>query len=370
MAMNVQFLQGTQKKYDDLAKAGQIVETTFYYITDSTAPKLYLGSMELTGGSGSTSGGVSEETFKELKDLVGVLPAGITSTNVVDYIIETIGSLEIRKNVENPMNTEENLTNLIYTSVTDCIQDLTIFDTAKASKAVGGINIGDKLTGKSVYEVLMDMLCPYVAPSFDVSHDVSTTLEKGDNSKVIKQGKVRITDSGSNAVTKFEIYNGSTLLGSQNGPFALNTWYSISNLNISVPTSGIQLTAKVYDDSEREPQTKKTASFSFVYPYYWGVCDNGAVVSEKLVEDCDKQIADKGNKNNITFNCTNQHMIFAYPKAHGLLKKIANSNPQDITSSFSHVEQDIVGLDGTTQTYYVYKSNDASTGTYIVSFTY
>ena len=113
--------------------------------------------------------------------------------------------------------------------------------------------------------------------------------------------------------------------------------------------------------------TKSTTALTFVYPYYYGVCGNGVSLTEELVKEMTKVVQTK-RQETYDFNCSQQHMVFAYPKSYGLLSGIFNSNPSDITSSFSYEIMSITGLDGTAQDYYVYKSNLASTGSYKVTF--
>lgn len=364
--MNVQFLKGTYAKYNSLASKDP---NTFYYTSDENGlyTRLFLGALELTGGStneGTQTGGVSQETFNALVSLIGTLPDGINATNIVDYIIEAIdnsvGDLQIRKN-----NTS-GLEDLEYDNVTECIQALTILDTATATKEVGGIKVGDSLTGKSVYEVLMDVLCPYVPPTFTVSHDVSTTLEKGDNSNNISKVTIRFSNMGSNSITKAQLYQDNQQVGNDlTNITAINTDYTFSGLKINVPASNVSLAVKVYDDSGKTPTTKTTGSFTFVYPYYYGVCgstvtiddiDGNVVSSYSLTKD----VKGKGTKT-YEYTCDNEKMIIAFPSAHKELSSIINQNNYEVLSTFSKKEVQITGLDKTSQTYLVYLKDESTT---------
>ena len=63
-------------------------------------------------------------------------------------------------------------------------------------------------------------------------------------------------------------------------------------------------------------------------------------------------------------------MVIAYPKSYGVLSSILDPNGFEQLSSFTCLEKSIVGLDGTSQQYYVYV-NDASTNTnFKMSFYY
>ena len=55
-------------------------------------------------------------------------------------------------------------------------------------------------------------------------------------------------------------------------------------------------------------------------------------------------------------------MVIAYPKSYGVLKSILDPNGFEQIASFTLTELNIIGLDRTSQPYYVY-SNQASTNT-------
>jgi hypothetical protein len=63
-------------------------------------------------------------------------------------------------------------------------------------------------------------------------------------------------------------------------------------------------------------------------------------------------------------------MVFAYPKTHGMLKSIIDPNNFEIINDFTRSEVSITGLDGTTQTYYVYVSGISTVSDFKVDFKY
>ena len=135
-----------------------------------------------------------------------------------------------------------------------------------------------------------------------------------------------------------------------------------------VPTNGNQLTVKVTDAANKTYE-KKTTSMTFVYPYYIGTCAAGATIDEALVEGLTKKVESKGNKSN-TFTVSNGHMVFAYPKAHGVLKSILDPNNFETISGYTRYEINITSLDGTTQAYYVYVSGATTVTDFKVTFKY
>ena len=107
--------------------------------------------------------------------------------------------------------------------------------------------------------------------------------------------------------------------------------------------------------------TANTNSFTFVYPYYYGVINNDAEINENLIKSLTKQVVAKGNET-YSYSPNFQKMVIAYPKSYGVLKSILDPNGFEQIASFTLTELNISGLDRTSQPYYVY-SNQASTNT-------
>ena len=63
-------------------------------------------------------------------------------------------------------------------------------------------------------------------------------------------------------------------------------------------------------------------------------------------------------------------MVFAYPKAHGVVKQIFDPNNFDVTGTFTRTEVSITGLDGTAQVYYVYTNGASTVDNFNMRFNY
>lgn len=239
----------------------------------------------------------------------------------------------------------------------------------KTVNALGGIAAGTDLNGLTTHEVLNKLLFPYVAQVVGNPTRVpnTSTLEKGNN-QTITSVSVSVTKK-SEAITKVELYNGSTLLATKEGDSVKNGGnITFSDLSVAVPSSNVVLTVKV-TDATGNTVSKNTPGWTFVYPYYIGVCAENATVDEVLVESLTKKVEAKGNKA-FTFNTDNQRFVFAYPKAHGTLKSILDPNNFEILGSFICSEVNITGLDGTVQTYYVYVNGASTVSNFTVNFKY
>lgn len=235
--------------------------------------------------------------------------------------------------------------------------------------AHGGVAAGTDLNGMTTHEILKKILYPYVEPTLGnaTASPNGGTYEKG-VTKTITSVSISVTKK-SEAITSVALYNGSTLIEEKTGDTVKNGGtITFSNVNVEVPTNGNQLTVKVTDAANKTYE-KKTSSMTFVYPYYMGSCAAGTAIDETLVESLTKKVESKGNKSN-SFTVSDGHMVFAYPKAHGVLKSILDPNNFETIGNYTRSEVSITGLDGTAQTYYVYVSGATTVSGFTVNFKY
>lgn len=413
MAMNVNFLKGLYSKYVGLASKDS---NTFYLTYESGtneamggAIRLFLGTEELT----------NKVDIAALREYIGTLPEGATSEDVVSYISEAItakiGELKIGDTSYNTvveyvtaktsgiatdatvarkadkvdgavvgnlagLNADGNLVDSgasaesILADAKAYVDEEDIFVTdMKTINALGGIAAGSDLNNLTTHEVLKKLLYPYVDASVGnaTASPNGGTYEKG-ATKTITSVSISITKK-SEPITSVALYNGSTLIEEKSGDAVKNGGtITFSGLSVEVPTNGNQLTVKVtYPGANGAAKTveKKTTALTFVYPYYMGTCAAGTTINETLVESLTKKIESKGNKSN-SFTVSDGHMVFAYPKAHGVLKSILDPNNFETIGNYTRSEVSVTGLDGAAQTYYVYVSGATTVSGFVVNFKY
>lgn len=235
--------------------------------------------------------------------------------------------------------------------------------------ALGGIPANTSLDGKSVNEILDMLLFPYVKQT--ISNVKGTpnggTFEHGNN-QVITAVQATVTKK-SKKITKVELFNGSTSLGYKEGSEVENGGtFVFSGLNVEVPSKNVQLTVKATDE-KGEVVSGTTGAFTFVYPYYYGVCNAGAVIDEALVEGLTKDVSGKGQKA-YKYTTNNQCAVIAFPKAHGVLKSALDPNAFENIAAFTRHEVIVNGLDGKDVAYYVYVSGAFSGSGFQYTFKY
>ena len=243
-----------------------------------------------------------------------------------------------------------------------------IFTTTELTvSTLGGIQAGSDLNGLTVKEILNKLLYPYVAPTISVSGTPNGGIfEKGDN-QTITNVKAVITKK-SEKITKIEIVQGSTVLAMKDDTSIADGGTFNFTVNVPVNSANVQLTGKV-TDAQGSVRTSTTAAFNFVYPYYVGVCGENDIINETLIKGLTKRIEAKGTKA-ISYTTNQQKMIIAYPKSYGVIRKVLDANSFDVTNTFTKTEIKITGLDGTSQSYYVYVNNASTVDGFTMTFSY
>ena len=301
--------------------------------------------------------------------------------NIKQYVDESFAALvadapealDTLKELADAITENESVVDAINTAIGNKADKtaVTYTNNIPVVQAHGGIAVGETFDAVPVTEMLTKILYPWVAPT--VSATVVTpsnggTFEKG-NTQNITSIRVSVTKKSSN-ITKVEIFDGSTSLGSKTGADldTLNTSGSATftfTVDVDV-TANKNFQAKVTDAAEKVT-TANTGSFSFVYPYYQGVIAADATADEATVKALTKLIQAKGIKA-ITYTASNQKMVFATPKANGVIKTITDPNGFNVTDTFTQSEISIAGLDGTAQDYYVYVSGATTVSAFKMTF--
>lgn len=230
-----------------------------------------------------------------------------------------------------------------------------------STASVGGVPKGyvPPESGVEVRDMIDKMLHPYVAPTVSaVAKPTNGGVFEIGTSQSVTAVDVTIT-LGSAAITKIEVLDGSTVLGSlPNGKAGVNTVTLTSALTVSAAK---QLSV-VVTDAESKTVTAKTGAFSFVSPYYYGAIANNATPTEALIKAATKAVQAKGNKS-FNFTCTDEKMLYAYPKSYGALTKILDANGFDVTDTFTRVEVTVDSV-----AYYAYSNNPSTVSAFKMTF--
>jgi hypothetical protein len=122
-------------------------------------------------------------------------------------------------------------------------------------------------------------------------------------------------------------------------------------------------------DAANKTYYANTTAINFYYPYYYGVVNDGVILTGDVITSLQKQVTAKANKT-YKYTTNNQRMVIAYPKSYGQLKTIKDQNNFDVAATFTLHEMSVTGLDGIPQTYYVYMNNASTLENFSITYSY
>lgn len=208
----------------------------------------------------------------------------------------------------------------------------------------------------------------YLAPTVSLSGSSNILREKGTTVSGITLTANVTKKSDPISEVKFFL-NPATLLDTQTSGGAIPSGGSSSYTYATAFSDNRTFRVDVKDDGATGGPTtvSATTTYSFVYPYYYGVGASGLGAS---VSGLTKSVINSNA--NLTQNFSpngTQKMYFAYPSSYGALTKIYDVNNFDTLLDWTRTTVNITGLDATAQSYYVYEFNNyAVSGTYPYRF--
>lgn len=329
------------------------------------------------------NGDASEQTIvqyvnQKIADLIGGAPATYdTLKEIADYITshqdvsdalnEAIGN-KVDKVAGKGLSTND-YTNADKSKLAGVEAGATANDTlyknqTPSTVAVGGIAKGyvPPTAGVEVVDMLDKLLHAYVAPTVTAAMTPANggTVEIG-TAQSVTGVTVNIT-LGSAAITKIEVFDGSTSLGSLTSGIKAGA-NTVAFANALSVTANKQLSVTV-TDADGKTVTAKTGTYNFVSPYYYGAIAADATPTEALIKAATKSVQAKGNKS-FNFTCNNQKMMFAYPKSYGALSKILDANSFDVTGTFTRTEVTVDNV-----AYYAYSNDPSTVSAFKMTFNY
>ena len=209
------------------------------------------------------------------------------------------------------------------------------------------------------YSTLKDCLdglinLSYAAPTVTLSASPAQTLrEKGD---VVSSASLSaVTTKRSDNITSVAFYRGASSIHGVSSPNASGgTETYTDNTDFSDTTSY----HVVVSDGTQSP-TSNTITYSFVYPYYYGVGALGLTAAQVAL--LTKSIIAETSSKSVTTSPSNQVFYFAYPAAYGALTSILDASGLETITDYIQRTENITGLDGSPQSYFIYELDHAVT---------
>jgi hypothetical protein len=257
---------------------------------------------------------------------------------------------------DGPANT---LTSEMRANMLAAKTEIEALQTAKQDKAAGfsgySLTLGATVSSATIETALTALFdFGYLAPTISLSATPAQSIrEKGDT--VASAALSAVTVKRAAAITAVTFYRDASLINTVASPNASGGTETYTDSTGFADTTSY--TAKVNDGTTLV--TSNTVTFTYVYPYYYGV---GAIgLSAAQVAALTKSIVADTNSKAFTSSPTGQVFYFAYPAAYGALTSILDTNGFETISDYIVRTENITGLDSTVQSYYIYEFNHVTT---------
>lgn len=237
---------------------------------------------------------------------------------------------------------------------------------------IGGIlakNHPNGFDNVPIQTILTELLYPYKQPVINsFTLNPSAGAKEKNVALTVNSATVKVTKQ-SKSLQSITLYkNNTTLVESKAEGVASGGTFTFTIDETLDGSSNTSYKVTVTEAGENGATiSSSNQTYSFVYPYFYGVIDNGATVDSSTILNFNKVVRAKEN-HSYKYQTNNQHPVIAYPKDYGLLKSIIDPNnfTQEWTQSVVTVNN---GKTINDIEYYVYVGG-AATATATYKFNY
>ena len=238
--------------------------------------------------------------------------------------------------------------------------DLLYTDTSATgvTAAIGDFKKGEKVSNLSYQDFAHRMLHPYVATTnVRLVPNVNGGVFEAGVEVTVSSGTVTWTP-GSTQVTNVEVIKTGETIGEVTVSSGTSANITFSPALVMSALGSVSLLARVTDNNSQNFINSGNITYTFVYPFYYGILDSSVTIDNPLVDyirSFTKNISTKGNKV-YAFNLSSNKACIAYPGSYGKLTSILDPSGFECLNSFSFKSENIVAADGKTVPYYFYVS--------------
>lgn len=252
-----------------------------------------------------------------------------------------------------------------------------------SSITIGGLEKGSILEERTIREVLLEMLCPFVMPS------VVATIQFGEHGDFLNEigtivevaGIVANIERGSYPISKIlfkkKVGNTYEILQIGDGSDTEHWNPDLYEITQSVPSDYFIVEV---EDTAGNIATCNTQAIDIIYPIYYGT-----IAADKepdgTINKLHKTLKAPGTSCRFFFSTKNERMVFAVPQGYGVVSEIVDQNGYNITNSFNtktitlkfkvkESVNDTVVYNEYSQNYFVYYNNPSTVTRFEVVFNF
>lgn len=206
--------------------------------------------------------------------------------------------------------------------------------------SIGGIEKGSIIEGRTVRDVLLEILCPFVDTTISLEIELSSKssfLSRIEDVVEVKRLIAHI-DRGSYPIKRISFYvnAGSQYKELITRDTSMSQYYIYNFPDIEEYTSSLEEGHYMVEieDIEGNISQAYSQSIDVVCPVFYGVIGNNVGITEELLKAQIELLRYYGTTCSIKYTTKNQRMLFAIPSGYGDLVEILDQNGYIITNSF------------------------------------
>jgi hypothetical protein len=206
--------------------------------------------------------------------------------------------------------------------------------------SIGGIEKGSIIEGRTVRDVLLEILCPFVDTTISLEIELSSKssfLSRIEDVVEVKRLIANI-ERGSYPIKRisFYVHTGSQYKELITRDTSMSQYYIYNFPDIEEYTSSLEEGHYMVEIEDIEGNISQAYSqpVEVVCPVFYGVIGNNVGITEELLKAQIELLRYYGTTCSIKYTTNNQRMLFAIPSGYGDLVEILDQNGYIITNSF------------------------------------
>lgn len=251
--------------------------------------------------------------------------------------------------------------------------------------SIGGIEKGSIIEGRTVRDVLLEILCPFVDTTVSLEIELSSKsnfLSRIEDVVEVKRLIANI-ERGSYPIKRisFYVHTGSQYKELITRDTSMSQYYIYNFPDIEEYTSSLEEGHYMVEIEDIEGNISQAYSqpIEVVCPVFYGVIGNNVGITEELLKAQIELLRYYGTTCSIKYTTKNQRMLFAIPSGYGDLVEILDQNGYIITNSFERYSvqltfkikelfQGTVVTNKKTVNYIVFCNNPSTVNTFEITY--
>ena len=201
---------------------------------------------------------------------------------------------------------------------------------------IGGLKKGTNIEERSVKDVLLELICPFVYPEVSAELTLAYPQYLYEIGDIVKIAGIQATiENGSLPIEhiafKERVGNTYKIIGSYSASQTYHWFPEVYELTHTIDDTYFMVEV---EDSEGNRAECGAGSINFVYPIFYGTLKPNTEITENVIRGLHKQLKYMGEECKYEYTTNNEEMVLAVPEDYGTIVDIIDQNGYIITNSF------------------------------------